>query len=250
MPVSARSSVVLPWSIWPAVPTTRVMRRGRRRSASAPAARRLRAGRSADRARRVVLDAADDRRRAAPQRGERPSRRTGRRSARPTEGNVSPGSDPPPTVQRTSMISTRSSEAVAIRASARRRSCIERGRDHPPDRDVDRGSARPDTGRGSTATPAIVALSGRMARASGSRRIRATRSARPTMRPACGPPTSLSPLNVTMSEPAASRSCGIGSWARPKAAVSSSAPDPRSSMTIAPWRCASSATAAADRAPR
>src|SRR2546423_1111444 len=42
-----------------------------------------------------------------------------------------------------------------------------------------------------------------MARANGSRRIRATRSPRPTTRPACGPPTSLSPENVTMSAPAA-----------------------------------------------
>ena len=34
------------------------------------------------------------------------------------------------------------------------------------------------------------------------------RSARPTISPACGPPTSLSPLNVTRSAPAASRSAG------------------------------------------
>ena len=43
------------------------------------------------------------------------------------------------------------------------------------------------------------------------------RSARPTMSPACGPPTSLSPLNVTRSAPAASRSAGVGSWASPNA---------------------------------
>ena len=60
------------------------------------------------------------------------------------------------------------------------------------------------------------------------------RSARPTTSPACGPPTSLSPLNVTRSAPAARRSAGVGSWARPKRAVSSSAPMPRSSTTIAP----------------
>ena len=46
------------------------------------------------------------------------------------------------------------------------------------------------------------------------------------MNPACGPPTSLSPLNVTRSAPSASRSAGIGSWASPNAAVSSSAPLP------------------------
>ena len=65
---------------------------------------------------------------------------------------------------------------------------------------------------------------------------------RPTMRPACGPPTSLSPLNVTRSAPAARRSAGVGSWARPNAAVSSSAPLPRSSTTSAPCSCASRAS--------
>ena len=88
------------------------------------------------------------------------------------------------------------------------------------------------------ATAARIVLSGRIARASGSRRSFATRSARPTTNPACGPPTSLSPLNVTRSAPAASRSAGVGSWARPNAAVSSSAPEPRSSTTIAPCACA------------
>ena len=98
------------------------------------------------------------------------------------------------------------------------------------------------------ATAASVALSGRIARASGSLRILATRSARPTTNPACGPPTSLSPLNVTTSEPAARRSLGIGSWVSPKRAVSRSAPLPRSSTTIAPWRWASSATSRASGA--
>ena len=90
------------------------------------------------------------------------------------------------------------------------------------------------------ATPARVALSGRIARASGSFRSRATRSARPTISPACGPPTSLSPEKTTRSAPAARRSAGVGSWASPKADVSSSAPLPRSSTTSAPcaWaRC-------------
>ena len=70
------------------------------------------------------------------------------------------------------------------------------------------------------------------------------RSARPTISPACGPPTSLSPLNVTRSAPAASRSAGVGSCASPNATVSSSAPVPRSSMTMAPCRWAMAATSA------
>ena len=70
------------------------------------------------------------------------------------------------------------------------------------------------------------------------------------MSPACGPPTSLSPLNVTRSAPAASRSRGVGSWARPKAAVSSSAPLPRSSMTIAPCAMGEAGELGRRRAPR
>ena len=45
----------------------------------------------------------------------------------------------------------------------------------------------------------------------------AIRSARPTMMPACGPPSSLSPLKVTRSAPAASASRGVGSCGRPSA---------------------------------
>ena len=41
---------------------------------------------------------------------------------------------------------------------------------------------------------------------------------RPTISPACGPPTSLSPLKQTRSAPEAKRSIGVGSWASPKAA--------------------------------
>jgi hypothetical protein len=87
-------------------------------------------------------------------------------------------------------------------------------------------------------------------RASGSFRIRAPGPRARRSSPACGPPTSLSPLNVTMSEPAASRSDGSGSWARPKRAVSSNAPLPRSSTTIAPWRVGKVGDLVRDRAPR
>ena len=63
-------------------------------------------------------------------------------------------------------------------------------------------------------------------------------------------PTSLSPLNVTRSAPSARRSAGVGSCARPNAAVSSSAPLPRSSTTSAPCSCASRASAADPAPPR
>ena len=54
---------------------------------------------------------------------------------------------------------------------------------------------------------------GRRARASGWRAHRSTSSARPAMMPACGPPSSLSPLNVTSAAPAASVCRAAGSSA-------------------------------------
>ena len=77
--------------------------------------------------------------------------------------------------------------------------------------------------------------------------MRAMRSDRPTSSPAWGPPTSLSPLKQTRSAPDARRSIGVGSWASPKAAVSSNAPEPRSSTTTAPssWAIAASAAGSA-----
>ena len=82
-----------------------------------------------------------------------------------------------------------SSARQALPGSTPRGTCRTAGArgDHPPDRDLARRPGRPGTGPGSRRAAAIVTLSGRVARASGSRRSRATRSARPTMRPACGP---------------------------------------------------------------
>jgi hypothetical protein len=42
---------------------------------------------------------------------------------------------------------------------------------------------------------------------------------RPTIRPACGPPSSLSPLKVTTSQPAAIIWRGVGSCGRPQRQV-------------------------------
>ena len=53
----------------------------------------------------------------------------------------------------------------------------------------------------------------RSARASGWRRIASMAAAWPTAMPACGPPSSLSPLKVTMSAPAAMLSMSAGSSA-------------------------------------
>ena len=58
-------------------------------------------------------------------------------------------------------------------------------------------------------------MSTRRARASGLARSRSTNSARPTMIPHCGPPSSLSPLNSTRSAPARTLSPTIGSSGKP-----------------------------------
>jgi hypothetical protein len=55
----------------------------------------------------------------------------------------------------------------------------------------------------------------RSARFIGNLRMRPTAALLPTISPACGPPSSLSPLKVTTSQPAASFSCGSGSRGRP-----------------------------------
>src|SRR5689334_5545722 len=123
-----------------------------------------------------------------------------RRSSMPADGSVSPGSEPPPTVASRSTVVAPSPIASAIAVARCWTSAT--GIASIRHTGISR-TARPDRYNPSVrATPAIVDLSGRIARASGSRRMRAMRSARPTTRPACGPPTSLSPLKVTTSEPA------------------------------------------------
>ena len=76
---------------------------------------------------------------------------------------------------------------------------------------------------------ASVSLSARNARCSGWRRSFSTRSARPTMMPACGPPSSLSPEKQTRSAPAARLARAVGS-----SPMSMSAPEPRSSTSGRP----------------
>ena len=111
------------------------------------------------------------RRRRRARRSPRPRRRPPRRAARRARG-------PTP--------------AALVRASAAPARRAARGRV-----EVER-AAFPRARRGSS-------LSMRSARCSGCRRSCSTRSARPTTIPACGPPSSLSPLKQTRSAPAGER---------------------------------------------
>ena len=77
---------------------------------------------------------------------------------------------------------------------------------------------------------AMVSLSTRSARNSGCRRTRAIKSFSPAMMPACGPPSSLSPLKVTMPTPASMLWRTVGSVI-PCSAKSTKQPEPKSSTS-------------------
>ena len=136
---------------------------------------------------------------------------------RPTDASVSPGSEPPPTAEVIDAISTWSGivSGMATRTAAARTSSSSGVAAIIRQTGIRVVASPARYSPSVAASAASVTFSGRTARANGSRRIRAMRSARPTISPACGPPSSLSPLNVTRSAPAARRSAGIGSWASP-----------------------------------
>ena len=73
----------------------------------------------------------------------------------------------------------------------------------------------------------------RSARASGWRLAAATASAAPTITPACGPPSSLSPLKQTSAAPARTERRTAGSSSS-SGASSASTPEPTSSITGTP----------------
>ncbi|MCY1457289.1 hypothetical protein D9M71_745770 [compost metagenome] len=66
----------------------------------------------------------------------------------------------------------------------------------------------------------------------------------PRISPACGPPSSLSPLKVTMSAPSFNASCTVGSLGRPQRVRSTRVPLPRSSSSGRPWAWAMAASSA------
>ena len=186
IPVSARTSVDLPWSTWPAVATT---------DASAAAAA-PRAPPRATRGRRHVgghaaqVEQAAGRARPARPRGGSPGAQ--RRGAAPAgsataqPGSSTPGAPPPPTAavaRRPPSPTSRARPAPRSARAQRGRVGVQRSRRSgwPGPRRVASSAAR-------------VSLSTRSARASGCRRSRSTTSARPSSSPACGPPSSLSPL--------------------------------------------------------
>ena len=165
----------------------------------------------------------------------------------PALGSRSTGREPLPIWLDMSATSTRqASPSQAATAGARRSACAaiaSRGRVSCR-RAGTRCSSRSGSAysRSTAANAARVSLSQRMARLSGLRRMRSMRSARPTSIPACGPPSSLSPLKVTRSAPCAIAWAGVGSAGRPNRVRSVSVPLPRSITKGTPCACASAAS--------
>ena len=250
MPVSARSSVVLPWSMWPAVPTTTVMPPSGERplATAARERRRPRAGSTVRRSSTHRGRPRSARRRpaiAVPERGEQPVRRPRPRAPRPTDGSVSPGQRSATDRRAQRRRPRRAPPSRAASASARAAERRRPGRDHPPDRDVGRGAARPGTGRGSRPRAASVTLSGRIARASGSRRIRAIEVGPPDDEPGLRPADELVAAErdeVGAGRQALARASARGPARRPRCRAARRCP--RSSMTIAPCAWASAASSA------
>ncbi len=260
IPVSARTSVDLPWSTCPAVATTYISRPsapraggcgcGRRRASRGHSCGPPRAGRPRRGGRRrpgsterrssssmpfsirPATAGHSPRRTAAPQRSGS-ARSSG--SATAALGRVTPGAPPPPTAASvaTTLAGTACAARVATIRSARSKSSA--------------GPAVSEraTGGGGplivASRAARVSLSTRSARASGWRSRRRTRGSSPSSIPACGPPSSLSPLAVTRFAPSAREVAASGSPG--SSGCGASRPEPMS-WTSVTSRAASSATVA------
>ena len=160
MPVSARTSVDLPWSTCPAVARTCISPAARRARPCAAASSSLVGDAPQVEQAPAALDARDHRRRAAPQ-WRRPARRA---AATAQPGSSRPGAPPPPTAPALG------DHLAAHRIGQRRRTARAAGPDRPASA-CHVGVIGPSSVASSAAS---VSLSTRSARASGWRRMRST----------------------------------------------------------------------------
>ena len=144
--------------------------------------------------------------------------------ASPALGSVSSGSAPEPIWLAQAIASTlnaraephgddrrqRAAASASISACASAQAGAGSAGARPAGRDRDRACSVASSAASRT-------LSRRSARFIGFLLIRAISSLRPTMKPACGPPSSLSPEKVTRSAPSATASATVGSCARSEA---------------------------------
>ena len=232
VPVSASTSAVLPWSMWPAVPSVSAI--SPRAAPARPRRRRARGSTSSSRERARVeqqppLDhAPDDRRRALAQRRLQLAARVGQGAGRALQAERGQGAAADAGLRLDDLAAERLRQPLGARAHG-----VERLVRHP--QHGQRGSA-PARGRGAGAAspPAPRARAGRCAApgpAGGGGSARPPPRA-PTMSPACGPPSSLSPLKQASVAPAAIDPRASGSPASTGSPTST--PEPRSSTTGTP----------------
>ncbi len=241
-PVSAATSRVLPWSMWPAVPSVRPGPATVRSVKGAP--HRLGGGPGLVVAEgpgveedEAVGDPGDDRRLAAAQRRGEPVRPPPARARRRRPGPATASSAG---CRRPSW----RSPSRPGRAHRSARPSARRGREARPRRrpaSPSPGSNR-DRGRGAAAGSPRGRRSGacRAARPgpAGWRRQRSIAAAGPAMMPACGPPSSLS-AEKQVTAPAATESPISGS-----SPIGAEAPEPRSSISCRAWARAIAASSA------
>ena len=211
-PVSARISAVLPWSMWPAVPSvsgaavTEAQPRAATAHAGSSSASPSVRGSSSTRpswiraitggsAARSACASAPGSRVAAPRPGPRARAAAARRRRPwPTARTISARARRSRPRARAARAPSVSSEASSIASTGISR----------------RARAGSRYSRRVASSAASESLSIRSARASGCLRAAATASRRPTSSPACGPPSSLSPEQQTSAAPALRPSASIG----------------------------------------
>ena len=207
VPVSARTSAVLPWSTWPAVPSVCSVMRGRRSTAAATTATSSSVSVRASSSRRPSSSAADHGRRrrarsaacSAPRGSGSAAALEGQRQRRHRPAaDARLGVDDLAADGRGQPLGARAHVAERARAPCAAPGCAPRPRRVAvqAQRRLQRGERR--------------ACRCARARASGWRRMRSTASRVPAMMPLCGPPSSLSPEKQTSVAPAAMRAAGVG----------------------------------------
>ena len=214
MPVSRCTSVDLPWSTCPAVAMTYMPAPPVPSASSSSGRDRAQVQQAA-----AALQTPDDGRRAGPQRrgvglGQADRRAGQLHAGRPASADGRDASPPPG------------------RRAARRRAVRARSAQARPRRRQAPGPPAEAGRRRVASSAARVSLSTRSARAAGCRRSRSISSASPNSRPACGPPSSLSPLAVTRSAP--SRSTVVASGSSGSSGCGVSRPEPMSTTSGTP----------------
>ena len=211
MPVSRCTSVDLPWSTWPAVATTiHRLHRPRRTRLVVLGRDRAQVEQAA-----AVLQAADDRGRAGAQR-----RSVGLGQADRGAGQFDAGRPAAADAPRCSRTACAPGSRVGEPLGPAR-SSVDAGVERLRDR-----RRRADQRRLQRGERELVDAQ-RPGR--GWRRSRSTSSASPNSRPACGPPSSLSPLAVTRSAP--SRSTVVASGSSGSSGCGASSPEPMSATS-------------------